>query len=200
MPPNGAVRLLEAGGERAEAELVGASVLELFRDGMAPEEIAVLVRGRAATELFAQVFESYGSRSPPSAARRSPRPGSAPGSSRSLAPHSPAAPPTTSSPGCARPASSRPAPRHELADRLEVQVRRHEARTAADARWHWAKLGGRELTELDELAAGRRREPFLGALLAEAESIWTAPHTRRADVLSADDEAAARAARELARP
>ncbi len=48
VPPNGAVRLLEAGGERAEAELVGASVLELLRDGMAPEDIAVLVRGRAA--------------------------------------------------------------------------------------------------------------------------------------------------------
>ena len=45
-PPNGAVRLLEAGGERAEAELVGAEVLELMRDGVAPEEIAVLVRGR----------------------------------------------------------------------------------------------------------------------------------------------------------
>jgi ATP-dependent helicase/DNAse subunit B len=62
VPPNGAVRLLEAGGERAEAELVGASVLELLRDGMAAEDIAVLVRGRAATELFAQVFESYGIR------------------------------------------------------------------------------------------------------------------------------------------
>ena len=59
MPPNGAVRLLEAGGERAEAELVGASVLELLRDGMAPEDIAVLVRGRAA-DLFAQVLEGYG--------------------------------------------------------------------------------------------------------------------------------------------
>ncbi|MEA2302914.1 MAG: hypothetical protein QOH43_194, partial [Solirubrobacteraceae bacterium] len=56
--PNGAVRLLEAGGERAEAELVGASVLELLRDGMAPEDIAVLVRSDA--DLFAQVLESYG--------------------------------------------------------------------------------------------------------------------------------------------
>ena len=59
-PPNGAVRLLEAGGERAEAELVGASVLELLRDGMAPEDIAVLVRGGPASELFAQVFDTYG--------------------------------------------------------------------------------------------------------------------------------------------
>src|SRR3954466_14930886 len=58
-PPNGAVRLLEAGGERAEAELVGASVLELLRDGMAPEDIAVLVRGGPAADLFAQVLEGY---------------------------------------------------------------------------------------------------------------------------------------------
>ena len=43
--PNGAVRLLEAGGERAEAEIVGAEVLELMRDGVAAEDIAVLVWG-----------------------------------------------------------------------------------------------------------------------------------------------------------
>src|SRR5207244_9200671 len=57
-PPNGAVRLLEAGGERAEAELAGAEVLELLRDGLAPEDVAVLVRGPR--ELFAQVLEGYG--------------------------------------------------------------------------------------------------------------------------------------------
>src|SRR3954447_12384530 len=43
-PPNGAVRLLEAGGERAEAEIVSAEVLELMRDGVAAEDVAVLVR------------------------------------------------------------------------------------------------------------------------------------------------------------
>src|SRR3954470_1267284 len=58
--PNGAVRLLEAGGERAEAELVGAEVLELMRDGVAPEDIAVLVRGAGGAELFAQVLRAYG--------------------------------------------------------------------------------------------------------------------------------------------
>ena len=42
--PNGAVRLLEAGGERAEAELVAAELLELMREGVVPEDIAVLVR------------------------------------------------------------------------------------------------------------------------------------------------------------
>src|SRR5829696_8588411 len=60
VPPNGAVRLLEAGGERAEAELVGAEVLELMREGVAPEEIAVLVRGAAGASLFAQVLGAYG--------------------------------------------------------------------------------------------------------------------------------------------
>src|SRR3954470_10619862 len=60
VPPHGAVRPLEAGGERAEAELVGASVLELWRDGMAFEDIAVLVRGDQAGELTAQVFADYG--------------------------------------------------------------------------------------------------------------------------------------------
>ena len=60
-PPNGAVRLLEAGGERAEAELVGAEVLELMRQGIAAPDIAVLLRGDAGvTALFAQVLAGYG--------------------------------------------------------------------------------------------------------------------------------------------
>ena len=58
--PNGAVRLLEAGGERAEAEIVGAEVLELMRDGVAAEDIAVLVRGSGTAALFAQVLGTYG--------------------------------------------------------------------------------------------------------------------------------------------
>ena len=60
--PNGAVRLLEAGGERAEAEIVGAEVLELMRDGVAAEDIAVLVRGSGPAALFAQVLGTYGIR------------------------------------------------------------------------------------------------------------------------------------------
>src|SRR4051794_27475996 len=60
VPPNGAVRLLEAGGERAEAELIGAALLELVRDGAAPGEIAVLVRAPEQAPLLQQVLESYG--------------------------------------------------------------------------------------------------------------------------------------------
>lgn len=312
VPPNGAVRLLEAGGERAEAELVGASVLELLRDGMAPEDIAVLVRGRPASELFAQVFDTYdipvaherrtpfgetrlgagilafaraarpggtaqdvvtwlrtpgkltavatpdeaapaaplraadGSAAappfaapdepsaplfaapdePPAAAGEpmslsfeapdqfefpppdeslAPDPGADddyefPPLDESLAPESASAPPDAfGTPGpeiVARRLSPEP-PSADLADRLEVAVRRAEARSAREARYHWERLGGRELTELDALADAEGVEATLALLVAEAEAIWTAPHVRAADVLSPDAEADARAARAL---
>ena len=227
--PNGAVRLLEAGGERAEAELAGASVLELLRDGMAPEDIAVLVRSNA--ELFAQVFETYAI--PVARERRVPfahtrlgagllafaraalgegtaidvvtwlrTPGKLATPARAEATAEPApAPPVP--PGEAAAAPDSAAPRTPLgapapgpaaplvppgetdpsghpgrladADRLEVAIRRAEARTTADARYHWGRLGGRDLVELDALAAAEGVEAFLTALLAEGEAIWTAP-------------------------
>lgn len=354
VPPNGAVRLLEAGGERAEAELVGASVLELLRDGLAPEDIAVLVRGRPDSELFAQVFDTYGipvaherrtpfgetrlgagvlafarAASPAGTAqdvvtwlrtpgklaaapegllagpprapegetaaprddeRATPRDDSAvpadpapatpggfaarplddlfgpdeaapqgalfaaaepdelsvpaaddggdpfaddyerPPFDESLAPESASAPaeafgdpePWEETPHAAasRAAALDAVPEPaglvppdalgeisarrlsvpssaDLADRLEVAVRRSEARSARDARYHWERLGGRELTELDALADAEGVEAVLNLLVAEADAIWTAPHVRAADVLSSEAEADARAARAL---
>ena len=59
--PGGAVRLLEAGGERAEAELVAAEVLELMRSGVSGEEIVVCHRTPAAVAgLFERVFADCG--------------------------------------------------------------------------------------------------------------------------------------------
>ncbi|MDX6671030.1 MAG: hypothetical protein QOI91_1393 [Solirubrobacteraceae bacterium] len=59
--PGGAVRLLESGGERAEAELVAAEVLALIGRGVAPEEIAVVFRSPAeAAPLVRRVFAAYG--------------------------------------------------------------------------------------------------------------------------------------------
>ncbi|MEA2126304.1 MAG: hypothetical protein QOI80_3086, partial [Solirubrobacteraceae bacterium] len=60
VPPNGAIRLLEAGGERAEAELIGAALLELVEEGAAPGDIAVLVRTPEQAPLLAQTLEAYG--------------------------------------------------------------------------------------------------------------------------------------------
>jgi ATP-dependent helicase/DNAse subunit B len=197
VPPNGAVRLLEAGGERAEAELVGAAVLELLRDGMAPEDVAVLARGSAARASLAQVFDEYGI---PVARDRWASLGRTRLGAGLL--------------GCARAAlgtgtaadlvswlrtpGKLPAP--DAADRLEAAVRRSEAASAAEARRLWeGTLGQRELTELAAIAdaAAEGPQPFLAALLAEANATWTAPHRRRAAVLDADDEADARAAAEL---
>ncbi|HTX31983.1 MAG TPA: PD-(D/E)XK nuclease family protein [Solirubrobacteraceae bacterium] len=59
--PGGAVELLEAAGEQAEAELVAAQVLELLRQGVAADEIAVVHRSLAtAAPAVSQVFTSYG--------------------------------------------------------------------------------------------------------------------------------------------
>ncbi len=56
-----AVRLLVAGGERAELELVAAEVLELLRDGVPGEQIAVVLRSPArSASLIEQLFGAYG--------------------------------------------------------------------------------------------------------------------------------------------
>jgi ATP-dependent helicase/DNAse subunit B len=55
-----AVTLLEAGGERAEAELVASEILALIGDGVRPEEIAVLYR--SPSPLIARVLTQYGIR------------------------------------------------------------------------------------------------------------------------------------------
>jgi ATP-dependent helicase/DNAse subunit B len=53
--------LLEAGGERAEAELIAAEVLAALRDGYAPEEIAVVVRAPDRSgPLLERVLTAYG--------------------------------------------------------------------------------------------------------------------------------------------
>jgi ATP-dependent helicase/DNAse subunit B len=61
--PEGAVTLLESGGERAEAELVAAEVLDLLRGGVPGEQIVVCHRSPAQVgALFEHVFAGYGVR------------------------------------------------------------------------------------------------------------------------------------------
>ena len=61
-PEREVVTLLEAGGERAEAELVGNEILALLQAGVAADEIAVLYRSPGATSLVAEVLGRYGIR------------------------------------------------------------------------------------------------------------------------------------------
>jgi RecB family exonuclease len=197
-PSNGAVRLLEAGGERAEAELVGAAVLELMRQGIEPAEIAVLLRGDAGTTaLFAQVLGGYGI--PVSHDRRVPLARTRLGAgvlagARAALPGGTAADLLTwlRTPGRLADAAR--------ADALELRVRRDELRSARSARAVWeTRLDGPPLEQLDALAeaAAEGAEPLLSALEAAAEAIWTAPHLRRAQVLAAEDFADARVAADL---
>jgi ATP-dependent helicase/DNAse subunit B len=59
--PGPAIELLEAGGERAEAELVGERVLALIEAGVPPEEIAVVYRSvQPVAALLTRVFGQYG--------------------------------------------------------------------------------------------------------------------------------------------
>ncbi|MDQ6817181.1 MAG: PD-(D/E)XK nuclease family protein, partial [Actinomycetota bacterium] len=59
--PGEAVRLLEAGGERAEAELLAAKAGELLRAGIPGEQIAIVYRSPAAVApLLERVFRQYG--------------------------------------------------------------------------------------------------------------------------------------------
>ena len=197
-PPNGAVRLLEAGGERAEAELVGAEVLELMRQGIAAPDIAVLLRGDAGvTALFAQVLAGYGI--PVSHDRRVPLGRTRLGAgvlagARAALERGTAAELLT----WLRTPGRLPDP--EPADRLEAHVRRNGISSARVAREVWeTRLGQPELTALDRLAAaaGEGAEALLAAIEAEAQAIWTAPHRRRAEVLAPEDLADARVARDL---
>src|SRR3954471_19380037 len=191
--PNGAVRLLEAGGERAEAEIAGAEVLELMRDGVAPEDIAVLVRGAGGAELFAQVLRAYGI--PVGHARRVPLARTRLGAgvlaaARAALPGGRAADLLAwmRTPGMPR------AP--EAADELDARVRRSEVAGAREAAARWAPDA---LARLDALAAAAEAGPeaLLDALVAEADAIWAAPHVRRADVLAPDERDEARVAAEL---
>ena len=165
-----AVRLLEAGGERAEAELVAAEVLELLRAGMPGEEIAVVYRSpAAAAPRSSACSSSTGSRSPSTARCRSATPPLGRGLlalARCALLGRPGAAPRTCSTICARPGcSSGP----EIADGLEAEVRRRGLRTAAQAR---ERLGW-TLGEIDALRGGRatrRRE-----LARQARRLFAAP-------------------------
>src|SRR3954468_853101 len=195
--PNGAVRLLEAGGERAEAEIVGAEVLELMRDGVAAEDIAVLVRGTGTAALFAQVLGTYGipvawSRQVPLARTRLGA-GVLAGARAAL-------------PG-GRADDLLAWLRLDTADTdpvddLEARVRRAEVVGAREAAGKWARWA---LPRVEAPAAPGRgggaerlERPLGGADRGgEAKAAWAARHARRADVLDPEERDEARVAAAL---
>ncbi len=185
--PGEAVALLEAGGERAEAELVAAEVLGLLRSGVPAEEIVVVYRSLArVAPLVASVFADYGIEL---------------GGERSVLFSQTAV-------GAAVLALARCAlldkqsaraedllaylrapgllERPELADRLELEIRREGLRTAAQAR---ARLGW-ELEALDSLRAAADPARELGC---QARRLFTLPYRGTARELEGAEQLDARA-------
>jgi len=179
--PDAAVRLLSAGGDRAEIELVGAEVLELLRTGMAAGQVAVVFRetDRCAS-LIDQVFTAYGI--PFSLARSLPlkhtglgagalallRCACGTGSADDLLTY-------LRTPG--------KLDRPELADWLESDVRRAGIRRAEEARELWEAKRW-TLDEIDRLSRASSTAAVAAQLSAEVERLFVRPYERRARVFS----------------
>ncbi len=192
-----AVRLLVAGGERAEAELVAAELLRLLGEEQVPaERIAVVLRSpERGAALLEQVLGSYGV---PYALQR-----------RIDFAHTALGRGLLALARCALQAEeARPADlltylrtpgrleRLELADRLELTVRRSAIADLAGARRAWEDApGGWPLRELDRLrgAAADGAQPLIAALAREARTLFAAPHRGQAAQLDADEEVDAHA-------
>jgi RecB family exonuclease len=202
------VRIHLAGGRRAEVELCAAEVLALLRDGVAPGDVAVVLREpRPYASTVEQVFGAYGI--PYSIDRR-----------LALA-HTGVGRGLLALLRCAAGSASAddllaylrtPGRLREpiYADRLEVAVRREGASTAAEARALWEGVpagerdvaaaagpprgarGGEErdgvgpfpLDEIDRLAAATTDpERLLGELARQAGRLFSGPYRRAAHVL-----------------
>lgn len=174
------IRLLSAGGDRAEIEQLAAQVLWLLRDGTRPGDVAVVFRDpERYAPLVQHVFGAYGI--PHSVDRRVPlshtalgrgllallRCASGSGGAQDLLAY-------LRTPGRLR----NPA----LADRLEVAVRRAGARGAIEAAEIFEQLAGWPLEEIERLGSASPRD-LPRTLAAIAEARFAAPYQRAARVL-----------------
>ncbi len=184
--PGDALTLLEAGGERAEAELVAEQVLELLRSGVPGADIAVVYRSCArAAPLLGHVFAQYGIPLASGHAlplRHTPLGRALIGAARcSLLPEAQ----TRAEDLLAYLRAPGLLERPELADGLDAEIRRGGLRTYGQAR---RRLGW-ELSELDELADAANPARVLCRL---ARRLFTTPHRQTAPWLTAAEELDAR--------
>jgi ATP-dependent helicase/DNAse subunit B len=195
-----AVRLLEGGGERAELELVACEIALLLAQGMAAEDVAVLVRpAGTAMELLQEVFADAGI--PFTLQRRRPFADAAVGSA------------LTGLLRCVAARSGEPAGElgdllawlrapgllevPALADSLELRARRAGALSAERARSLWEERYW-PLETIDHLHEAQQRSPaaLLDRASRELYRLFCAPRRCSAELLGSDelDEAGALAA------
>ncbi len=183
-PQSGAaVKLLSAGGERAEVELVAAEVLKLLREGTSPGDVAVVFREpRRYASLVEQVFGAY--EVPFSIDRFVPlghtalgrgllgllRCATAHGTAEDLLAY-------------LRTPGRLDMPR--IADRLEADIRRDGATTAAAARKLWERSRWK-LPEIDELKRASGAE-LVAALHDRLGTLFNGSYMRQAHHFATDE-------------
>ena len=196
--PDGAVELLQGGGERAELELVAGRIAGLLADGWAAEEIAVVMRAPASSAgLAAEVFAAAGV----PIAMPVKRPFADTSVGRALIgllrcvprPDGAAAPGTPADLLAWLRAPGR-LERPELADSLELEIRRNGLRTVEQARERWeARLFPLDAIGRLEAAQGRGPAALAEQAARELARIFTAPRRGAAAVLDGTEMDEARA-------
>lgn len=175
------IALLEAGGERAEGELVAAEILRLVSGGTPPDEVAIVAPpGSRSPDLIASILEGYGlevARERHSSLTRT-RLGAG------LAALARVAAGRGSADDLLRwlRTPGRAEDREEV-DRLERRLRREGLPDAAAAVRAWSGSPAVPAT-LAAVTAAVQDGPvaLLEALLEEARAIWMGPHRRGAPV------------------
>lgn len=176
-----AIEFHSAAGQRAEIELAGARVLDLLREGVEPGDVAVVLRRPDDhASLLEQVFGAYDI--PYSIDRSVPLWHTGLGRGL-LALLRCAMDPEASAedllawlrtPGLLREPG--------LADRLEAQVRRAGAHSAAEALALWESEHWK-LDDLDRLAEAGGGAPLLSEVERQLERLFAAPYRRQAAML-----------------
>jgi ATP-dependent helicase/DNAse subunit B len=189
--PGNVIELLEAGGERAEAELIAAEILELVRGSMPGEEIVVVARSvERAAPVLERVFDQYGIAV--ALERNVPFGHTALGRGLLALAHCAWSAHASADDLMAYLRTPGRVDRPEVVDGLEREVRRDGLRAIAQAR---ERLGWK-MEEIGELAGAG--DPG-GALAAEARRLFASPHRRTAALLGPDEELDARALAALLR-
>jgi ATP-dependent helicase/DNAse subunit B len=187
------VRLLSAGGERAEVELVAAEVLDVLRVGVAPADVAVVFRSpTTCAELVRRVFGEYGI--PVGVDAPLPFGDVALGRGFLGLLRCALSPGATAADLLAYLRTPGLLERPELADDLEARVRREGIGDAAGARGAWeARRWPLDALERLSAAAGRGPAALLERAGAELRALFAAPRRRAAATLSPEELVDARA-------
>jgi ATP-dependent helicase/DNAse subunit B len=195
-PPGAGVVLLKGGGERAEAELVGAKVRGLLDDGMDPHEIAIVHRDLdRVAPLLTTVLAGYGV---PAAIPR-----------KLSAGHTALGRGVVAALRCALGTGEAEdfvdylrspglIADQRRVDALEAQIRIGGIRDFERARKLWTEQGGKA-DAIDWIARDARRgsEYLFDQLESQIAYVLARPHQRQADVFDADALVDARAAATL---